>query len=211
MDTLTHQRIAHDGPTVADDTLVRDTAAGDQDALRALYDRYARRVYAMSRRMLQDEESTEEVVQDTFLRVWRRAGDFNLARASFGTWVLGIAHHLAVDELRRRRARPAPPPAPCHSDDGASLLVERQATDPAGDPAASAVRADLQVAVRETLARLPGPQRAAIELAYFGGLSQSEIALSTGVPLGTIKSRVRLGMLTMQAELAQRGFGLGSE
>jgi RNA polymerase sigma-70 factor (ECF subfamily) len=154
--------------------------------------------------MLLDEEAAEEVVQDAFMRVWRRATDFDPLRSSFRTWVLTIAHHLTVDELRRRRSRPLP--LMRHSQDEPVAADESRATDPAADPAAAAEGDELRAAVRASLAVLPSVQRGAIELAYFGGLSQSEIADATGVPLGTIKSRIRYGMLTLQAELEQRGF-----
>lgn len=197
-----------DHPTadLADDReLVAGVVGGDDAALNALYRRYVRPVYAMVLRMLGDEEGTEEVVQDVFVRVWRRAAAFDASRATFPTWVLGIAHNLAVDELRRRRARPMPFEPPTEGE--RAEKDEPRATERAGDPESMAGAADVGVAVRAALAGLPGAQRAAIELAYFGGLSQSEIAAATAVPLGTIKSRIRYGMLALQDALGGRGYG----
>jgi RNA polymerase sigma-70 factor (ECF subfamily) len=156
-------------------------------------------------RMLQHTETAEEVVHDAFLRVWRRPGAFDPLRAHFRTWLLTIAHRLAVDELRRRRARQAL--LQRQIDEVSSRLDEARMADPLGDPARAAEAEEVRVAVRAALEALPGVQRAAIELAYFGGLSQNEIAQATGVPLGTIKSRIRFGMLTLQTELEERGYG----
>ena len=189
----------------SDGDLVSDLANGDERALGALYIRHVRPVYGMVLRMLQDSETAEEVVHDAFLRVWRRPGAFDPLRSHFRTWLLTIAHRLAVDELRRRRARQAL--AQRQLEDASSRLVEAGAPDPLADPPAAAEAEEIRAAVRAALEALPGVQRAAIELAYFGGLSQHEIAEATGVPLGTIKSRIRFGMMALQAELEERGYG----
>lgn len=195
----------HFAAEMTDDDLVSSLAGGDERALRALYQRHVRPVYALVLRMLRDKEAAEEVVQDTFLRVWRRASAFDPARSPFRTWLLAIAHRLAVDELRRRRVRPVP--ADRHAWDASPARDEPRASDPAGDPATAAEAEEIHAAVRAALGALPSVQRAAIELAYFGGLSQGEIAEATGVPLGTIKSRIRFGMLALQMELEERGHG----
>ncbi|MFN8526140.1 MAG: sigma-70 family RNA polymerase sigma factor [Chloroflexota bacterium] len=188
-----------------DDRLIAQIAGGDDAALVALYRRYARQVYSLALRMLSDEESTEEVVQDTFVRVWHRAAAYDASRARFGTWILGITHNLAVDELRRRRARPSTISHNPHAEGDARLDFPSLVR--AHDPQSVAEASDVGTAVRVALRRLPREQRAAIELAYFGGLTQSEIADATGVPLGTIKSRIRLGMVTLQNTLAVRDYG----
>src|SRR5262245_13894723 len=156
--------------------------------------------------MLHDNEAAEEVVQDAFMRCWRRAGDFDSRRSTFRTWLLTIAHHLVVDELRRRRSRPIPISRSQRYE--ASAQSEQRASDPLADPVAAAEDGETGAQVRAALAALPGAQRVAIELAYFGGLSQTEIAEVTGVPLGTIKSRIWFGMLALQAELEQHGVHL---
>jgi len=188
-----------DDAQATDGELVIDLLAGNDGALCTLYRRYARPLYAMVLRMLGDEQATQEVVQDVFIRIWRRAGAFDPSRSSLPTWLLSIAHNLAVDELRRRRARPVRFERP--PDDEAAVADDPVALSRACDPEAMAQAADIGVAVRAALAALPNSQRAAIELAYFSGLSQSEIAVATGVPLGTIKSRIRFGMLALQAVL----------
>lgn len=188
----------------SDAELVAALRRGDEQALRALYRRYVRPIYALVLRMLVDEQIAEEVVQDTFLRVWRRASEYDPARSTFLTWALGIAHNLAVDELRRRRVRP--PLAPSVPF-GAAESPEPSDPDPAGDPEITSEVSDARAAIRDALGTLTAVQRAAIELAYFGGLSQSEIAEVTGLPLGTIKSRIRYGMIALQGALAARGFG----
>jgi RNA polymerase sigma-70 factor (ECF subfamily) len=190
---------------MTDDELVSRLAGGDERALRALYQRHVRPVYALVLRMLQDNEAAEEVVQDSFLRVWRRASDFDPVRSSFRTWLLSIAHRLAVDELRRRRARPVS--ADRYAGDAPATRDESRAGDPAMDPQSAAEAEEIHAAVRAALGALPSVQRAAIELAYFGGLTQGEIAEATGMPLGTIKSRIRMGMLALQMELEDRGYG----
>jgi RNA polymerase sigma-70 factor, ECF subfamily len=186
------------GTELSDRDLLTEVATGDQRALGELYLRHVRPVYGMVLRVLQDNQAAEEVVHDAFLRVWRRPNAFDPLRAQFRTWLLTIAHRLALDELRRRRAR--------------SGLVQRHVdagmhAQPESDPTVAAEVDEIRSAVREALQALPGVQRAAIELAYFGGLSQSEIAEATGLPLGTIKSRIRFGMIALHDELEKRGYG----
>lgn len=186
------------GTALSDGALLTEVAGGDQRALGELYVRHVRPVYGMVLRVLEDNQAAEEVVHDAFLRVWRRPNAFDPLRAQFRTWLLTIAHRLAIDELRRRRAR--------------SAVVQRQVdaavhVQPESDPTEAAEVDEIRSAVREALQALPGVQRAAIELAYFGGLSQSEIAEATGLPLGTIKSRIRFGMMALHEELEKRGYG----
>jgi RNA polymerase sigma-70 factor (ECF subfamily) len=187
------------GAEVTDPDLVAEIARGDQRALNELYVRHVRPVYGMVLRLLQDNHAAEEVVHDAFLRVWRRPGAFDPLRAQFRTWLLTIAHHLAVDELRRRRARSALVQRQI-AESGANLQLE-------SDPSMAAEVDEVRGVVHEALQALPSVQRAAIELAYFRGLSQTEIAAATGLPLGTIKSRIRFGMLALHDELEKRGYG----
>lgn len=189
---------------LSDRDLVAAIGRRDEEALRVLYRRYGGSAYALVLRIVGDEECAEEVVQDVFLRIWRHAVNYQPEQASLATWILGIARNLAVDELRRRRVRPIPyePTAPDEPEND-----ELRDPDPLGDPQVVAELADVRGAIQSALGTLPGVQRAAIELAYFGGLSQSEIAQVTGLPLGTIKSRIRFGMHALQAALAARGYG----
>jgi RNA polymerase sigma-70 factor (ECF subfamily) len=201
VDDLTGPRpepLRQSGAELSDRDLLSEVATGDQRALGELYLRHVRPVYGMVLRVLQDDQAAEEVVHDAFLRVWRRPNAFDPLRAQFRTWLLTIAHRLAVDELRRRSVR--------------SALVQRQAdaemqAQAESDPTVAAEVDEIRSAVREAMRALPGVQRAAIELAYFGGLSQSEIAQATGLPLGTIKSRIRYGMIALHEELEKRGYG----
>ena len=167
----------------SDATLAGRIAAGDEDALRRLFDWLGGRVRAIGLRVLARAAEADDVVQDCFLEVWRRAGEFDAARGSLAVWVSTIAHRRAIDRLRRRGTRPV----------GEPLEAEVLGTAE-GDPRASAAEAQVRERIERALAALGAEQRAAIELMYYGGLSQSETAAQLGVALGTLKSRVRAGM-----------------
>lgn len=169
-------------------------AAGDGAALGALYDRYGTSVFSLALRMLGDRQLAEEVVQETFLRVWRQAAAFQMARGTLATWILGIARNLAIDELRRRGARPQPAPG---DPQERLALLESDEADPA-EQAYTHIRHDVVVGALESL---PPAQREVLELAYFNGLSQSEIAERLGDPLGTVKTRMRLGLQKLKSIL----------
>lgn len=157
-----------------DEALVSRVALGDERAFLELYDRYSRPVYATAVRLLGDAQLAEELVQDAFTSVWRRAKSFEAERASFSTWLYRIARNRAVDLDRRRRVRPL------------SVGEDPLRTVPGGpEPEASVDGWDLARA----LSRIPDEYREVLMLAYFGGLSQREISRRTGVPLGTVKTR----------------------
>ena len=157
-----------------DEALVRRVAGGDKRAFLELYDRYSRPVYATGFRLLGDAQLAEELVQDAFTSVWRRAKSFESERASFSTWLYRIARNRAVDLDRRRRVRPL------------SVGEDPLRTVSGGpEPEADVDSWDLARA----LSRIPDEYREVLTLAYFGGLSQREISRRTGVPLGTVKSR----------------------
>ena len=172
------------------DVLVR-VAAGELDALDMLYDRYRAMAYSIALRITSDASLAEDVVQDAFLGAWRNAARYAEARASVKTWLLAIVHHRAVDAVRRRRPtmdlpeREDAPPA--------QLTLPDVWQEVAGHLDQEAVQGALRV--------LSDVQREAIELAYFGGLTQLEIAARTNTPLGTVKSRMRLGLLAMRRVL----------
>lgn len=173
------------GETAIDDLkLLREISAGNADALVALYDRYGRLAFGVAYRILQDASSSEEVVQDAFLRVWRQAGTFDPDRGQVRSWVLSIVHHRAIDLLRGKAGR--------RRQEVAIEDVERTLTG--GDTWSQVSRTLERESVLEAVASLPAEQRRAIELAYFQGLTHQEIADSTGIPLGTVKSRLRLGL-----------------
>jgi RNA polymerase sigma-70 factor (ECF subfamily) len=157
----------------SEDELISAVATGDEVAFGALYDRFARPLYALGLRWLQDVEDAEELVNDTLIRAWRQAGRFDPARGRAGAWLFGIARHVATDRLRSRGRRPGPP------GEGAAEPIGRLDVD--GLAEAWEIAAALE--------RLPAVQREVLLLAYRDDLSQSQIAEVLGVPLGTVKSR----------------------
>jgi RNA polymerase sigma-70 factor (ECF subfamily) len=175
----------------SDEALLARAAEGQSGAMAELYDRYQGRMYGLALRITADASLAQDVVQDAFVGVWRNAARFSGSRASARTWILSIVHHRAVDAVRRRR-RTAELPGP--DEPLPAALVRPDVW--------SEVRGRLDGgAVRAALGRLSDVQRQAIELAYFGGLTQQEIATHTGASLGTVKSRVRLGLLALRSEL----------
>jgi RNA polymerase sigma factor (sigma-70 family) len=178
---------ARDLVHLSDEALVALVARGEEDALAALYDRFGRTAYGLALRVVRDPALAEDAVQEAFLSLWRTAGRFVPERARAGTWLLTLVHRRAVDLVRReerRRADPiesAPEAEDASAEEAPWLRLERER-------------------VQAALARLPDPQREAIELAYYGGFTQAELADRLGQPLGTIKSRMFAG-LTRLGEL----------
>lgn len=175
-----------------DRTLVSLVCASDPGALEALYGRYGRACYSLARRILTDEQLAQDVVQEVFLAVWRDASRFDASRGGFSTWLLSMTHHKAVDSVRReenlRKRRTS-----------ADVLETTESEAPKVDDAVwSTIRRER---VREALKGLPGPQREALALAYFGGYTQREIAGLTATPLGTVKTRMLAGMRRMKESL----------
>lgn len=167
----------------ADDAvLVRRVESGDSEALRALYDRYGGIVFGMTFRLLGDRQAAEECTQDVFVAVWRTARTYEPNRAKVSTWLLTIARNRAIDSTRRRAARPVDP----HED--------VWSVDESPDTADVVSSADEATRVAAALAELPDAQREALSLAYFDGLSHTEIAERLQVPVGTVKGRIRLAL-----------------
>jgi RNA polymerase sigma-70 factor (ECF subfamily) len=172
---------------LSDEALVALVARGDEDALAELYDRVGRIAYGLALRVLRDERHAEDAVQEAFLQVWRSAATFRAERAKASTWILTLVHRRAVDLVRREERRQADPLtddsaagiAPEETDEAAWLRFERER-------------------VQAALKQLPDVQREALELAYYGGFSQSELADRLGVPLGTIKSRMFAGLARLR-------------
>lgn len=177
----------------SDEALLAGLAAGRLEALDALYERYRTMAYGIARRVTADDALAEDVVQEAFLGAWRGADRFSPGRGSVRTWLLAIVHHRAIDAIRRRRAV-VDLPADTEGERTPEPLVSPDVWQEV------AGRLD-GASVSAALATLPEAQRSAIELAYFGGLSQTEIAAQTGAPLGTVKSRIRLGLLGLRREL----------
>ena len=176
---------------VSDEALLERLARGtDELALSELYDRYQGLMYGLALRITRDTQLAQDAVQEAFVGVWRNASRYSGSKASVRTWILSIAHHRAIDVIRRRRATAAIP-----EDDAPGDAF----TTP--DVWPDVVRAVDAAAIRVAMGALPQPQRQAIEMAYFDGLTQTEIADKTGAPLGTVKSRVRLGLLQLRREL----------
>ena len=167
-------------------------AAGELDALEGLYERHGTMAYSIALRITGDPGSAEDVVQEAFLGAWRNAARYVDDRGSVKTWLLAIVHHRAIDALRRRRSTTALP-EPDESAPAALTLP-----DVWGDVSAGLDRD----AIARAMAAIPHAQRESIELAYFGGLTQVEIAERLGLPLGTVKSRQRLGLLALRSLLA---------
>ena len=198
--TSTPQSSKGDQTHDADDqALIAAIAAGDSNALEQLYDRYASVVYRVALRMLKNRELAEDVVQEVFWRVWRRSASFAQDRGRVTQWLFGIAHNLCIDELRRMRARPAP----IYED--VEHPVIQQLVDEHTDVAAMAWTTEQRRVITEAMSELPEAQRQAIALAYFGGMSHQEIATKLNRPLGTIKTRVRLGLHKLGGLLVARG------
>jgi RNA polymerase sigma factor (sigma-70 family) len=180
--------------------LMRQVAAGEIGGLETLYDRYHAVAYALALRITTETGLAEDVVQDSFLGLWRNAGRYVEDKGSVKGWLLAIVRHRAIDSMRRRHngvaigdetEEPLPP----------SLTLPDIWPEVAG-------RLDAET-VRVALVKLPDAQREAIELAYFDGLTQREIAIRTGAPLGTVKSRMRLGLVSLRRELIE--FADGSD
>jgi RNA polymerase sigma-70 factor, ECF subfamily len=178
-----------------DEALLALAAREDEDALAALYDRYGRVAYGLALRIVRDQALAEDAVQEAFLAVWRTAASFRAERAKASTWILTLVHRRAVDVVRREERRRAQPLA-----EGVEEADERAL---AADEEIELT--DRRRIVQEALRRLPDEQREALELAYYGGLTQSELAERLAVPLGTIKSRMFTGLRRLRDLLAEAG------
>src|SRR5580704_13217858 len=168
-------------------SLVEAIRSGEESAMAALYDRYSSLVYAVALRVLGDTGAAEDVLQEVFMQLWRNPAAFDSSRGNLGAWLGVITRNRAIDGLRRRRPE----------TDIADVVVSVE-PDMAGD----AERARAMETVRGALGGMSAPQRSALEMAYFEGLTHTEIATKTGEPLGTVKTRIRTGLLTLRRVLA---------
>jgi RNA polymerase sigma factor (sigma-70 family) len=174
------------------EALIADAAAGREQGLAGLYDLYGRRAYGLALRILRDEALAENAVQDAFLTVWRSAAGYSRERGVPSTWILTIVHRRAVDIVRREQRRRA------------DLLEDYD--EPSGDSTEETVLARAEGArVRRALAQLAPTDRRVLELAYYGGLTQSEIAVELDLPLGTIKSRTFKALSRLRSLLEDDG------
>lgn len=180
---------------VSDAELMSRTADGDARALETLYDRYTRVIYSFALRIVGDQQVAEEVLQEVFFRAWRQGKSFQSSRGTVITWLLSITHNLAIDEVRRRGRRPQK----AEREDPIEFLAGIADTG-------RSVEGEVWLgALRETVTaamdRLPPAQRETIELAYFQGMTQREIAEALDQPLGTVKTRMRLGIQKLREYL----------
>jgi RNA polymerase sigma-70 factor (ECF subfamily) len=178
----------------SDADLIARIARGDEVALGDLYDRHAGAAYGLALRIVRDGSLAEDAVQEAFLAVWRGAERFDAARARASTWLLSLVHHKAVDLVRREQARPAAP-----TD---SLPEVADDADVGGEVVSRAQRGEIERALRS----LSPAQREILELAYFGGYTQSELADRLGEPIGTVKSRTHAALARLRTILAGSGF-----
>jgi len=176
---------------LSDEELLRRIADRDEAALSAIYTRYRPLAFSLALRVVGDAARAEDVLQDAFLSVWRKAGTYRPGRGSARTWLSSIVRNRAIDVVRATRERAV-------QDDEELLLGIRDPGPAVFDQVAASLEGEM---TRDALRQLPTEQRHAISLAFFAGLSHSEIATQTGLPLGTVKSRVRLGIQRMRESL----------
>ncbi|HZH90696.1 MAG TPA: sigma-70 family RNA polymerase sigma factor [Pyrinomonadaceae bacterium] len=185
--------------TPSDTELLHAVARGDESALAAIYDRYNSILLGLLLRILHSRVEAEDVLQEVFLQIWQRAANFDEARGRAFTWMVTLARSRAIDRLRALQSRQ-------RADDTAL----RDAPEAVGDAGDDVYHGEQREIVRAALAEIPEEQRRALLLAYFEGLTQSEIAERLGQPLGTVKTRMRSGMSKLRDVLSERmGWGPG--
>jgi RNA polymerase sigma-70 factor (ECF subfamily) len=185
----------------ADAELIGRAARGEARALEVLYDRYSGVVFSFALRIVSERQLAEEILQEAFFRAWQQGGSFSAGRGSFVTWLLSITHNLAIDEIRRRRRRPQK----ADSEEPEQILDSVADTGAGADVEGEVWLGALRDTIGRALAELPPAQRDALEMAYFRGMTQREIAEALGEPLGTIKTRMRLGLQKLREALGSDG------
>lgn len=175
--------------------LLQETAGGDEAAFGQLYDATSRRLFGLTLRILGEPRAAEEAALEAYWVVWQRAGDYDPRRGAAMTWMLTLARSKSIDMLRSRRRRSEKEPP--------ALRPVQWVADDAPTPEAATENAQREARLRAALAKLPPAQRIAIETAYFGGLSYSEAAATLRAPLGTMKSRIRLGLQALRHHLSE--------
>ena len=180
-----------------DDRLLRRMAGGDRAACAELYDRFARPLYSVALRILGDAADAQDIVHDVFLVLWEKSAGFDATRGSAFAWAITLTRNRAIDRLRARRRRAALLEASFPAD------VPGAAGTSHPDSADDLIVREKNTAVRAALAQLPGEQLRALELAFFGGLTQQEIAAHLDEPLGTVKARIRRGLLKLRDTLTR--------
>ena len=186
-----------------DETLIRRVASGDSRALEVLYDRYASRVLGISMKVVGDQALAEDILQETFWRVWQNAATYQSQLGAFTGWLFRIARNLSIDAYRRRNVRPQALMS-ARTEENDPILEETP--DPDMDVAEQAQAILNHRQIHKALTSLPEVQRQVIELAYFYGLTRQEIAEATGEALGTIHTRARLALQKLRGELEREHF-----
>ncbi|HVF41026.1 MAG TPA: sigma-70 family RNA polymerase sigma factor [Gemmatimonadaceae bacterium] len=187
------------GSNAEDVALIRRMCESDETALGALYDRWMRSLYSLVMHLLKDADEAEDVVEETFWQAWRKASTYEPSRGAVSTWLLTIGRRKALDRLRTKRRQREEP-----------FGFDRTFADlpsPSADPSQNAEGSELRLHVLTALKGLPAEQREVLELGYFGGMSQTEIADATGQPLGTVKTRMRLAMQKLREPLSMHRQG----
>ena len=178
--------------------LLKAIAARNEAALAQLYDRYRTILFGLLMRILNNREEAEDVLQEVFLQVWRKAGDFDENRGRPFTWLVTLGRSRGIDRLRTLAAR-----------DRVTEAGAREAVEEFSDAATDAFKSEQRGLVSKALAQLPDEQKRLLMLAYFDGLTQSEIATHLGAPLGTVKTRMRTGLMSLREQLAGKGESFG--
>ena len=186
---------------LTDEELAPRIAAGESRALEVLYDRHAPLVLGLAFKIVGDRAAAEDVLQETFWRVWKLGASYRADRGSLRAWMLQVARNLAIDAYRRRNSRPRP----VTEADGSDSLLD-QVPDPETGPAGQSLLRLQRTQILHALESLPPVQRQAIEMAYFHGLTRQQIAETTGEALGTIHTRVRLALQKLRQELGSEEF-----
>lgn len=180
---------------LADEELMPLVGRKDPEAFEVLYDRHGGAAYSLAYRIVGDRAAAEEVTQEAFISVWRSGARFDAARGSVRSWLLSVVRNRAIDFLRSRAGK-----APKLTFDDDSVLEQRPAEERTEE---EALQRETAAELRGAIGKLPGEQSKVIELAYFGGFSHSEIARILGLPMGTVKGRMRLGLEKIRGELAE--------
>ena len=187
-----------DSRNAADAHLLELVASGDRAAFTELYDRFSRPLYATALRILNDPSEAQDIVHDAFVAVWEKAAAFETSRGTAFSWALTLTRNRAIDRLRSRRRRAELLDTSVPSD----LGLDENSSGPGA--AAAALASDQASTIRAAVATLPDDQQHALKLAFFSGLTQEEIALRLSTPLGTIKARIRRGLIKLRDQLATR-------
>ena len=182
----------------SDEELIAAIAGGSRQALEALYDRYSGAVYALAVQILRDPGAAEEAAQDTFFNVWRRASSYSPEKGKVTSWLFSIGHHRVIDEVRKRKRREQPLV-------GREVDMLNQPDNGHNDPVKHAALQVVRDEIKKAMSALRPEQREVVVLAYYGGMTHSEIASKLDQPLGTVKTRMRLAMRKLRGVLGAKG------